>query len=396
MSTEVIDFDNAGHIYSAWMNFLVGNPSRGEVPSRLGMTTEVQGVTVLQRPLHAISYPYGRRFNYFGMLAESFWLLSDIEDVETMSVWNDSLKHYSDDGNILYGAYGKRLNRFASIEKAIQLLRQDHNTRQVVIDIFENRDLGAISKDIPCNTQIMFKIRNEKLNLSVMNRSNDIHLGLMGVNIPQFSLLLQYVAARVGVDLGTQTHFSDSLHLYIELAQHEIITSRMRQHGGIMFAKCLSSNLLIKKERNERGNFSPDQADEFDATRFLRRCATQDGRDITSIYKESVGIFNEQTNNFLAFSFFALSLYSYYKQEMDKNDVSRVRVVEALIDMAVYLDDFDFPYEWFFGCCYSMINRIDDIEIKKDTATKVMDFLVINTDLEDSPLEELHYFLLEG
>lgn len=65
-----------------------------------------------------------------------------------------------------------------------------------------------------CNDMVMFKLRQGKLHMTVLNRSNDIHWGLYAVNLPTFQMLQQYIAARLGVKVGTQTHFSNSLHVY--------------------------------------------------------------------------------------------------------------------------------------------------------------------------------------
>ncbi len=62
--------------------------------------------------------------------------------------------------------------------------------------------------------------------MTVFNRSNDLHWGLHAVNIPQFGILLEYLAARLGVAVGTQTHISQSLHIYLDGPAKEI-TYRM-------------------------------------------------------------------------------------------------------------------------------------------------------------------------
>ena len=70
-----------------------------------------------------------------------------------------------------------------------------------------------MKKDIPCNDIVMLKIREGKLITTIGNRSNDLHLGLP-TNIFQFSFLTELIAGALGVELGTQTHNSQSLHVY--------------------------------------------------------------------------------------------------------------------------------------------------------------------------------------
>ena len=74
-------------------------------------------------------------------------------------------------------------------------------------------DLGTNSKDIPCNDCVMMKIRNGRLYTTIQNRSNDLHWGLP-TNIFQFGFLSEVLANVLGVSLGTQTHNSQSLHIY--------------------------------------------------------------------------------------------------------------------------------------------------------------------------------------
>ena len=74
-------------------------------------------------------------------------------------------------------------------------------------------DLNKNSKDIPCNTTIYLKIKDNKLDITILNRSNDLYLGVP-YNVFVFYLLQLYIAEKVNSDIGTQTHFTDSLHLY--------------------------------------------------------------------------------------------------------------------------------------------------------------------------------------
>jgi hypothetical protein len=54
------------------------------------------------------------------------------------------------------------------------------------------------------------------LNITVTNRSNDAVWGCYGANAVQFSVLQEYLAARLGVRVGVYRQVSDSLHVYVE------------------------------------------------------------------------------------------------------------------------------------------------------------------------------------
>jgi len=232
-------FKNSAQAYDVMLGELVdcGN----DVDSRLGKTKEISSVINLHNPLDMVSFPFGRRFNYFGMLMESLWPLTRIDNAKLLSTWNSRLPDFADDGEHLFGAYGPRLNYFNlntgedNITTIISMLSQDRFNRQAVLPIIRPDDVGMQTKDFPCNLLVMFKVRpipfgdpdEYKLHMTVVNRSNDIHWGLMAVNFPQFAMLQNYIAHSIGVQVGEQTHVSDSLHLYLESEPHKIITERM-------------------------------------------------------------------------------------------------------------------------------------------------------------------------
>jgi thymidylate synthase len=86
------------------------------------------------------------------------------------------------------------------------------------------------SKDVCCNLSVMFSIRHvphhyydggpdcgeDQLEVTVTNRSNDLIWGLLGANYVTFSVLQEYVAARLGVAVGKYHHFTSNLHCYID------------------------------------------------------------------------------------------------------------------------------------------------------------------------------------
>lgn len=67
-----------------------------------------------------------------------------------------------------------------------------------------------------CNREMYFKVRDDKLDITVTNRSNDVHWGLFTANLPVFTTFQELVASWIGKDVGTYTQFSDSMHIYTE------------------------------------------------------------------------------------------------------------------------------------------------------------------------------------
>lgn len=204
--------------------------------------TEVRGrqtkellnvATVIERPQDMCILIPARRWNPFLALSESLWTLAGRNDLATLARYNKRITEFSDDGETLYGAYGYRIKD--QLEPMIERLRRDPNDRRAVLSIWKPEDLTAETKDPPCNDMVMFKLRQRFLHMTVINRSNDIHWGLYAVNIPQFAVLQMYVAKSLKANLGTQTHFSNSLHTYVDSNPHNAITKRMLKDTRRLF-----------------------------------------------------------------------------------------------------------------------------------------------------------------
>lgn len=194
------------------------------LPSRNGPVLEYPGPVSVRydAPCERVLFNRKRAINPFLHFFEPLWILAGQEDVAFLSNIVARFTDYSDDGNLFFGAYGKRLREpVDQIELAIKMFKENPDDRRVVMQIRRPDDMGVDSKDVPCNISIAFKIRNGKLNMHVFNRSNDYIWGMFGANVVQFSTLQEYVAHRVGVPVGIYHQTTDSLHVYTENPQWE-------------------------------------------------------------------------------------------------------------------------------------------------------------------------------
>lgn len=158
----------------------------------------------------------GRKLNYKFAFVESAWILEGRNDLKTLLKYISSYNLYSDDDQTLNGAYGYRLRHYFKedqVENAINHLKNNPDSRRVVLQIYAPDDLNKDSKDIPCNTTIYLKIENNHLNITVINRSNDLFLGIP-YNIFVFGILQKYIANRLNINVGVQTQITDNLHVY--------------------------------------------------------------------------------------------------------------------------------------------------------------------------------------
>jgi len=125
---------------------------------------------------------------------------------------------FSDDGHTVNSAYGHRifgehkafLNQFKWCKEKLQT---DKHSRQAIININSVIDKASLTKDFPCCISSQYFIRGEKLNNIVVFRSQDANLGLKN-DVFTFSAIQELMAINLGIEMGTFTMISSSLHLY--------------------------------------------------------------------------------------------------------------------------------------------------------------------------------------
>ncbi len=182
--------------------------------------------TVYQKPLERVLCFPERDANPFFHFMEALWMLSGRNDVEWISRYNQSMRKYSDDGITFRGAYGHRWRQAFEEDQLptlIDLLKTNPDTRRAVLQMWDcSKDLWAdeaVTVDVPCNISAFFRIRNNKLDMTITNRSNDIIWGTYGANVVHFSFLLEYMAAKIGIPVGTYTQISNDFHAYADVLE---------------------------------------------------------------------------------------------------------------------------------------------------------------------------------
>jgi thymidylate synthase len=192
--------------------------------SRNGKVLRIPGpvATTYRSPKERMLLDPRRDANPFFHIFEGVWMLAGRNDTGWIMAFNTNITQFSDDGFTLHGAYGHRWrNHYGHDQLAwlITHLRHDPTSRRAVLQMFAPEvDQGWVSgptpKDIPCNTAVYFELVNGYLNMTVTNRSNDIIWGAYGANVVHMSMLQEYVADSLGVDVGSYTQFSNNFHMY--------------------------------------------------------------------------------------------------------------------------------------------------------------------------------------
>jgi thymidylate synthase len=153
----------------------------------------------------------------FSALGELFWYLSKENRLSFMEYYlPGTYAKESDDNVTVRSGYGERLfghNGQNQIENVISLLKKKQSSRRAVIQLFDASDLSDDFKSIPCTCTLQFIVRNNKLNLLVNMRSNDLFRGLPH-DVFTFTMLQEIIARSLDVELGEYRHCAGSLHLY--------------------------------------------------------------------------------------------------------------------------------------------------------------------------------------
>ena len=116
------------------------------------------------------------------------------------------------DGNV-NSNYGWQMQRKDQLNKVVLMLNETPDTRQATISIYDGKEIDKYATDTPCTYAIQFTILNNKLNMCVTMRSNDLWYGFCNDQYC-FSELQRYVAMRIDKEVGEYYHFAHNLHLY--------------------------------------------------------------------------------------------------------------------------------------------------------------------------------------
>ena len=174
-----------------------------------------------------IRAPY-RQFNLEYAEAEWQWYMSGDRSIEKLGeiygkvpvIW----KEMADWRGKVNSNYGWQWDRGDQLNKVIQLLKENPNTRKAAVSIYDGKEIEEYAKDTPCTYSVQFTIVDGKLNMAVLMRSNDVWFGFCNDQYC-FSSMMEMVAEKVGVEVGWYYHYAHNMHIYNrQLNKNEILT----------------------------------------------------------------------------------------------------------------------------------------------------------------------------
>ncbi len=149
--------------------------------------------------------------------AEWEWYLSGDRNIKKLGelygkvpeIW----KRMADGKGNVNSNYGWQWKRKDQLDEVICKLKENPKTRQAAISIYDAKEMHMYNSDTPCTYAVQFTIIDDKLNMCVTMRSNDLWYGFCNDQYC-FSRLQLMVADKLRLRLGTYFHFAHNLHLY--------------------------------------------------------------------------------------------------------------------------------------------------------------------------------------
>ena len=158
-----------------------------------------------------------RKWNHQYAEAEWQWYLSGDRNLKGLEktygkvpeIW----KRMAFDNGDVNSNYGWQWNRNNQLSRVIKLLKANKSTRQATISIYDGKEISEYIYDTPCTYSVQFTIVNDRLNMSVLMRSNDLWFGFCNDQYC-FSRLQEMVSNELNIEIGTYYHYAHNLHVY--------------------------------------------------------------------------------------------------------------------------------------------------------------------------------------
>lgn len=203
-------FNNVDEAYRYFANELIYNPDYAVAGTNELLNV---GFTVLNAE---DAIPYTREMSMTYALAELIWYFAGSPSKDFIGKFASMWDRITDDGFTSNSAYGyilKYKHGFDQIEKVIEMLKLNKHNRRAVMNINVPNHNMIETKDEPCTIALQVNVRDDRVHMTAIMRSNDIWFGFP-YDVVFFNAVQKYIAYRLGLGLGTYSHFATSLHIY--------------------------------------------------------------------------------------------------------------------------------------------------------------------------------------
>lgn len=169
---------------------------------------------IMESPFNALPLGTHRNVSRRIAAAEALQLIGGFSMPKLLPA---SFDRFKEDDGTFWGAYGERIG--TQLCDVARKLHTDSDTRQAIITLWNpNLDnVQPVKRDHPCTISFGFRIWHNTLQMNVLMRSSDAWLGIP-YDLFQFTQLQCTLARILGIQPGTYTHTTWSLHLYEQYA----------------------------------------------------------------------------------------------------------------------------------------------------------------------------------
>jgi len=135
---------------------------------------------IIEKPWERMIDNEKRAFNMEYAEAEWQWYLSGDPNVDKLGeiygkvpqIW----ERMADADGEVNSNYGWQWERSHQLDKVVAQLKNNTDTRQAAISIYDGKEISRYKYDTPCTYAVQFTVVKGKLNMCVVMRSNDLWL----------------------------------------------------------------------------------------------------------------------------------------------------------------------------------------------------------------------------
>jgi len=146
--------------------------------------------------------------------ANLIFTLAGGHEPEMISAYNPRGRQFTEDDSRYEAAFGARLfSPGHQLAHGRMKLADDLFTRRALAMIYDPEDTLMDRRDTPCAIGLQFFARDGRLDCVCFMRAQSA-LMVMPYDVHLFTMLQEWLAVELGLELGAYTHVSGSFHLY--------------------------------------------------------------------------------------------------------------------------------------------------------------------------------------
>jgi len=255
-------------VYGQILKDLLKNPEYIANPRGMEVREIINCIMEIEQPninLYENSVRSSQK-KYIG--AEILWYFSGTNKIDFISNYASMWSKLTNEDGTVNSAYGnlvfkkKNEHGFTQYGWVIESLKRDKDSRQAFMHFNVPEHQFIANKDQVCTLVALFHIRDNKLNMTLNMRSNDVVLGFM-TDFTFFNLIHQQVYLHMKahypeISMGSYTHTSHSMHLYAR--HYELVENMLKEEFKPSALPGMNQSII-----DEQGNVLEKYQDIFDA-----------------------------------------------------------------------------------------------------------------------------------